>query len=284
MIFEVVHLKNVYTELGSDSLDPTMTIYLPDNLSEMGRQQQKRPCLLICPGGAYAMCSQREAEPIALQFLPEGFNVFILNYSVAPSRFPTQLREIACAMECIYQNADAWHCDLDRIVIMGFSAGGHLAAQYSNAFDWREIREIFPNSKPVQAVVLCYPVITADDQFAHKWSFENLLGHLPETDEEVKRFSCNQQVTHYTPPTFLWHTATDNCVSVMNSLLYARALAENHVPFAAHIYPAGDHGLATADMQTNTCLEPAAASANSWISSAKEWLRFTLKIYTATVS
>lgn len=112
--------KEIFPQLGTESIDPTVTAYLPDNLVEMRRQNQKHPCLLICPGGGYAMCSQREADPIAYHFLPEGYNVFVLNYSVAPSRFPTQLREVAAAMELIYRYAEEWHCDSTRVAIMGF--------------------------------------------------------------------------------------------------------------------------------------------------------------------
>lgn len=275
MVYQVVHLKKFFPQLGNESEDPTLTLYLPDNMAEMGRRDQKRPCLLICPGGAYAWCSQREAEPVALHFLPEGFNVFVLNYSVAPIRFPTQLREVAAAMELIYSNAEKWNCDVRRVGIMGFSAGGHLAAHYSTCFDWPEVREVFPESKPVQASILCYPVISADPAAAHQGSFENLLGHNPLTGEEIRRFSCNLQVTEHTPPTFLWHTATDGSVPVMNSLLYAQALAANRVPFELHVYPAGGHGLATVDEQTNDNLEPAVAYAKNWLAGAKKWLQIT---------
>lgn len=134
MRHEIFHLKDFYRELGKNGCDATLTTYLPDNLPEMGRIDERRPCLLICPGGGYEFCSKREQEPIALYFLPNGFNVFILKYSAAPNRYPTQLREVAAAMELIYKNADAWHCDTNRIAIMGFSAGGHLAAHYSNVY------------------------------------------------------------------------------------------------------------------------------------------------------
>ena len=275
MIYEVIHLKHRFPQLENGSADPTLTLYLPDNLTEMGRKDQKRPCLLICPGGAYAWCSQREAEPLALNFLPEGYNVFVLNYSVAPCRFPTQLREVAAAMELIYSNAAQWHCDVKRIGMMGFSAGGHLAAHYSTCFDCPEVREAFADSKPVQTSLLCYPVISAAPGTAHQGSFENLLGHRPLTPEEIQRFSCDLLVGPHTPPTFLWHTATDGSVPVMNSLLYAQALAANQVPFELHVFPAGGHGLSTVDSQTNEHLDPAAAYAKHWMDAAKKWLSFT---------
>lgn len=274
----IISLKETFTQLSEQENTSALTAYLPDNLAEMGRQGQKRPCLLICPGGAYAFCSQREAEPVALNFLPEGYNVFVLNYSVVPSRFPTQLLEAAAAMELIYSHADDWHCDVSRVAIMGFSAGGHLAAHYSNCYDWPEVREVFPDSKPVQASILCYPVISTDPAVAHMGSFENLLGHSPLTPEEAERFSCHLQVTAHTPPTFLWHTSTDEAVPVMNSLLYTQALAGWKVPFELHIYPSGGHGLATVDHVTNGYLDSAAGHAVDWLEEAKKWLRITFKM------
>lgn len=268
---EQVYLKN-YCPFSVGS--PSLISYLPDNLTEMGRGAQKRPCLLVCPGGGYEFCSQREAEPIALHFLPEGFNVFVLWYSCTPHRFPTQLCEVAAAMELIYQNADAWHCDTSRIAIMGFSAGGHLAAHYSNAYDCEEVRAVFPHSKPVQASVLCYPVITADPQWAHLGSFDHLAGTTQRSPDEIKRFSCENLVSDRTPPAFLWHMAADHDVPVMNSLLYAQRLAAHHVPFELHIYPQGGHGLATCDHQTFDVLQPEISYAHTWLDCAKKWLRY----------
>lgn len=271
----VLHLKDEFPFLGENGRDPTLDICLPQNLTEMGRQNQKRPCILICPGGGYAGVSQREGEPIALHFLQEGCNTFVLTYSVAPHRFPTQIREVAAAMELIHRNAEAWNCDTDRIAIMGFSAGGHLAAHYSTCYDCAEVREVFPHSRPVNASILCYPVITADPAYAHMGSFINLTGHDPITEADREKFSCNNQVTDYTPPAFLWHTAADNGVPVMNSLLYAGELAKRSIPFELHVYPFGCHGLATVDEHTNNGLDSKTAHAANWLPAVKKWLKIT---------
>ena len=276
MKYEILHLKDFFPALGENGCDAALTAYLPDNLTEMGRDDETRPCLLICPGGAYGFCSQREAEPIALHFLPDGFNVFVLNYSVAPHRYPVQLREVAAAMELIGQDAQMWHCDTERIAIMGFSAGGHLAAHYSTAYDCPEVRALFPDSKPVQASVLCYPVITADPAWAHLGSFDALTGKTDRTPEELLNFSCDKLVTAHTPPAFLWHTAADSCVPVMNSLLYAQALAANQIPFELHVYPFGEHGLATSDDQTIDNPSAVHAYDRAWLPATKKWLRVML--------
>ena len=271
-----IHLKERFPFLGEDGKDPVLMAYLPYNMTEMKRSEQKRPCMFICPGGGYGMVSQREAEPIGLHFLPEGYNVFILTYSVDVHHFPAQLREVAAAMEVIHENQNQWNCDVDRMAILGFSAGGHLAGHYSNAYDCPEVREVFPESKGVKASILCYPVISADPQYYHRMSFVRLSGHDPITEEDKAKFSLDKLVTEKTPATFLWHTATDALVPVANSLLYAKALADHKVPFSLHIYPAGAHGLATVDAQTNGNVSPEAKQAYDWFASLMKWLEITL--------
>ena len=271
MRHELIHLKDVYPFLGENGCDPTLDIYLPFNYE--GRENQKRPCILLCPGGGYRIVSPREAEPIALHLFPEGYNVFILTYSTQPHCFPTQIREAAAAMEVIHANAESWNCDTDRIGIMGFSAGAHLSAHYTNRYDCPEVREVFPDSKPVKANILCYPVITGDPAFRHTGSIEKLSGHYPATAEDAENFSCEKMVTENTPPTFIWATAADHIVPVNNSLLYAQALSANKVPFELHIYPYGKHGLSTVDLWTNAEIPEEVARAAEWLPNLKKWLK-----------
>lgn len=273
-----LHLKEAFSFLGEAGRDPFVDMYLPSNLKEMGREDMKHPVLVICPGGAYESCSQREAEPVAMQFLSMGFCVFVLNYSYTPHHFPHQLQEVAAVLELVHQNADLWRCDPGKVALMGFSAGGHLAAHYSNAYDLPEVREVFPHSKGVNVSLLCYPVITARPDWAHAGSFCNLLGTEKLTEQEIKAFSCEQLVTDRTPPTFLWHTAQDQVVPVENSLLYAQALSEHHIPFELHIYPFGEHGLSTATLQTNDALPPEILRNSAWMACAKSWLKLMLNL------
>ncbi len=278
MKYEVIKLKDEYSFLGEGGRDPFFELYLPYNMTEMHHENRKRPCLVVCPGGGYGMCSQRESEPIALKFLEEGFNVFVLTYSVAPNRFPAQIREVAAVMELIYKNADNWNCDTNKIAIIGFSAGGHLAAHYSTMFDCEEVRDVFPESKSVNASILCYPVISAEAVTAHMGSFENLLGHKPQSREETDYFSCDKNVKPTTPPAFLWHTAEDTCVPLKNSLLYAEALWRNNVPVELHVYPFGGHGLSTCDSQTIDDMTPVFEYNAQWIASAKKWLKLVFEL------
>ena len=275
MQYETIHLKDVYPFLGENGCDPVLNAYLPGHVTGEVKQ---RPALLVLPGGGYHFVSAREAEPIVFNFLPDGYNVFLLTYSVAPNSFPTAIREVAAAMELIHANAEHWNTDTTRVAIMGFSAGGHLAGHYSNCFDCPEVRAVFPESKPVQAAVLCYPVITGDPAYTHKGTFKNLSGHAEPTQDDIDKFSLDKLVSESTPPTFLWTTREDQLVPVMNTILYTKALAEKGRPFSVHIYPFGPHGLSTVDAQTNAeeKLVPGTVLANAWMTDARKWLNITL--------
>ena len=249
-IFEI-SLKEKYEFLGCDGRAPRLVCYLPYCLKEMGRENEKRPCMVVCPGGGYGNCSEREAEPIALKFLNMGFNVFVLYYSVAPHRYPVQLREVAAVFEEIYKNADKWNCDTNKIGIIGFSAGGHLIAHYSNEYNSDAVREVFPESKKPNFSVLCYPVIS--QKHGHQGSYNNLLwGYSDEAKAELlKTLNLNEAVSDQTPPAFIWTTAKDKCVPPDNALRYALALDEKGIDYELHVYPRLDHGKSTASLENN---------------------------------
>lgn len=274
MTVEKIYLKEQYPVLGVDDCNPSVDCYIPFTIIEMGPEmaEKKWPAMIVCPGGGYAMVSQREAEPIAMQFLPEGYRAFVVWYSTAPTTFPQQLREVAAVMDLIYKNADEWHIDTDDISIIGFSAGGHLASQYSNRYDCPEVREVFPDSKPVNASLLSYGVLSAKPEYTHGVTVQNFLGHKPEVENE-KGCDCTMGVSENTPPTFLWHTATDNVVPVECSLLYAQELSKHHVPFELHVYPYGPHGLSTADKTSYFETTEDMDHAHDWVREAKAWLR-----------
>lgn len=268
-----IHLKDRFPFLGENGCDPILTTYIQYNMTEMKQENRKRPTLLICPGGGYGMCSQRESEPIALAFLPLGMNAFILDYSVSPNKFPTQIREVAAAMELLYEKQDEWHVDTEKITIIGFSAGGHLAAHYSTSFDIPEVREKFPDSKSVNGSILSYPVIIADKGICHEGSFRNLTGQYPLNDENYNRFSLDKCVSEKTPPAFIWHTSEDSCVPVQSSLYYAAALSKYKIPYELHIYPYGPHGGSTFDIQTQYEVSNIASYNSRWVSEAAKWLK-----------
>lgn len=249
-----------------------LTAYCPDNLTEI-EDTRSWPAVLICPGGAYMSLSQREAEPIALQMVARDVSAFVLEYDVAPARYPTQLLQAAEALAYIRENKDRYY--VNKISIMGFSAGGHLAASLGTK--WQE--EILSKElcKPNElfrpdSLVLCYPVITAGE-FTHAGSFVNLSGSADPKD--WGRHSLETLVTDKTPKTFLWHTWADSAVSVQNSILFASALHKAGVVTELHIYPHGDHGqsLSNERVTPETNYNDMVPSVRNWIDMAARWLK-----------
>ena len=202
------------------------------------------PAVLILPGGAYQWVSPREAEPVAMRFLSRGFSCFILDYSCAPSRFPTALRESALAMRYIRDNADRFNIASNMVAALGFSAGGHLCGTLGTLFDAKEVSDIGPGSliRP-DALILCYPVSVSAGR-THADSFLNLCG---DDRALMDRLSLDRLIRRDMMPVFLWHTRTDDSVPVDGTIKMAAALAEKDVPFSFHVFSYGRHGLATAD-------------------------------------
>lgn len=213
---------------------------------------KRRGAVLICPGGGYRLTSEREAEPVAMQFNAAGFHAFVLYYSVAPKKHPQPLLDVSRAMCIIREHANEWNIDAEKIAVCGFSAGGHLAA--SLGVHWekpylKDIQGITIGMNRPDALILCYPVITSG-QFAHRGSFENLLGSDPDK-ALLDEMSLEHQISEKTPPAFIWHTFDDKSVPVENSLLFAQQMRKNNVPFELHIYPEGPHGLSLATDETD---------------------------------
>lgn len=235
-----------------------------------------RPAMVICPGGGYRFVCPREGEPVAMQYLSMGYHAFVLHYAVAPERFPTALWQLALVVARIRENSGQWLVDLEKIVVSGFSAGGHLAcslgAFWNREFVYgalgRKPEEIRPN-----AMLLSYPVITSGP-FCHKGSFEKLLGEEADNKEKRDFVSLERQVGPHTPRTFVWHTATDDSVPVQNSLLLAEALVNSGVNVELHIFPTGCHGLSLATEDTSNGMEKMVVPrCQSWIALAGEWLK-----------
>lgn len=236
----------------------------------------KRPLILICPGGGYERTSDREAEPVALKFLAMGYHAAILRYSCAPAQYPTALLELASAMVLIRDNAEEWRIDSDKIVVQGCSAGGHLAASLGMFWDEDFVAEGIGLSDTTHeklrpnGMILCYPVITSGE-FAHRGSFERLLGERQE--ELAEKMSLEKQVNSKTPKAFIWHTFTDQSVPVENSLLLVNALRRAGIPTEFHMYPVGAHGLALATHLTETADGRAVQEeCSTWIELVKTWL------------
>ena len=270
----MIHKKIEIKARGMEAVGNLYTYFL-DSSIEM-RPNEKRPVILMCPGGGYEMTSDREAEPMAMQFLAMGYHVAILRYSVCPVRYPAALLQVAESVLYLKEHADEYHIDPEKIVVQGCSAGGHLAANYGIAWNSPFLTKLMgmendPERLCVAGLLLCYPVITSGEK-AHEESSRNLLGE--QYEEKKEELSLENQVTPDTPPTFLWHTATDAPVTVENSLYFFQACLQQGVSAELHIYPVGGHGLSLANEET--CRANGIGvqkECQSWIGLAQTWLK-----------
>lgn len=270
MIYETISL----TVPGADGPAELIT-YAPGNFPELG-PDRLRPALIICPGGGYELLSDREAEPVALRFAGLGYAAFVLRYHTAPqARWPIPQRQLLSAVAYVRDNWDRYHIDPHAVIVMGFSAGGHLAGCAGLLWNKLELYRPLHRRPSVfrpDGAVLCYPVVTSGPA-AHQGSMENLLG---ERYEELRELvSLEKQVTKQAPPFFLWHTADDTTVPVENAILLDKALRARGVRSELHIYPNGSHGQSLADHTVYASGEDWRASAPSavWVNHCAAWLR-----------
>lgn len=269
MIYEKIKISEICNLKDSNAV---ISAYIPDNSEEININK-KRATIVICPGGGYEFTSDREAEPIALKFVAQGLNAIVIRYSVAPAKYPTALLELAATVNHARTMSDTWNVDKDKIVVCGFSAGGHLAGSlgvlWNSEFIEKDLEVASDDVKP-NGLLLSYPVITGGE-FAHRGSFNSLLGEDESKHEEL---SLERLVSKDTPKTFLWHTFNDGTVPVQNSLLFANALAEKNIPFELHVYPNGVHGLGLCEeitaMQGRS--EHIDNHVASWFKLACEWI------------
>lgn len=222
----------------------------------------KKAIIVICPGGAYRYLSPRESAPVARAFEAMGHETSILYYRIREEGDgPLGLEPVRQLSERVAQLRRD-HPDTP-IYVCGFSAGGHLAATLG--VHWRTLGLERPDG-----LILCYPVITAEEGLCNAESIENIAQAC-----ERGFFSLEKHVTHDTPPTFLWHTASDGDVPVENALLFASALRRCGIPFELHIYPFGEHGLSLATEEVEQpekgrLPDPHVAG---WIGQCGEWIR-----------
>lgn len=261
----------------------------------------RRPAILILPGGAFLFCAPSEGEPVALRFLKEGYQTFVLEYSTYSSirnneLFMPQLCEIAECLSIINAKANEWGVDPLRICLMGFSAGANLAACYSTYWNDSFMDEQYGPYRdcqplPVKAAVLCYPVLDRPEN--ERWaedisssaphsekdydarrkmkrrSSRALFGTETPDEETLRNASPIYRINPDVPPTFIWHTAEDRIAYPVSPMKYAMGLYELGIPCELHIFDKGQHALALADDITE--------AAFPWSELALRWLERNLK-------
>ena len=211
-----------------------------------------RPAMIVFPGGGYWFTSDREAEPIASAYFAEGYNCFILRYTVGErAKVDHPLYDAAAAVAYVRTHAAEYNIDPHRIAVIGFSAGGHLAGYIATCWHRSDISEILGMESTLfrpDAAILGYPVVT-NNVPTHDGSFNALLGD-DRTPELNARANLDMHVDECTCPCFIWHTAADTSVPVVNSLAFARALTDKGIGCELHIFPMGEHGLSRANAET----------------------------------
>lgn len=236
--------KEEYTYPYAGEFVPNITGYLHE-------EEEKRPAIIVVPGGGYAIVSPTEGEIVAKKFYDAGYQAFVLTYStnmfdLAPLR-KQPLQDISRAVRYIRKNAEGLKVQQEHIVCCGFSAGAHLVGSLAVHYQ-DEVLEGEPDSdisnRP-DAVLLCYPVITSSGK-AHLGSYDHLFGENA-SEEELIWASLEKQVTRDTPPAFLWQTMTDETVPVENSILYTNACQEAGIPCELHLFMEGIHGMSLAN-------------------------------------
>jgi acetyl esterase/lipase len=240
---------------------PTLTIFLPSKEKATGA------AIVICPGGGYVhLAIDHEGFEVARRLNEMGVAAMVLKYrlpsdSTMIDKTIGPLQDAQQAIRLVRQNAAAWGVDAGRVGIMGFSAGGHLASTAGTHFSKAYIDNKDNISLRPDFMILGYAVISFSDSIGHRGSRDNLLGHHP-SEEQIRDYSNELQVTPQTPPTFLVQAGDDKTVKVENSLNFYAALHRNGVPAEMHIYPGGGHGFGLHNPTTN----------DEWIERLQHWL------------
>ncbi|WP_394699298.1 alpha/beta hydrolase [uncultured Sphaerochaeta sp.] len=258
-------MKIIQTAVGKNQVP--LTGYLQD-FTQDGGIRNIRPTVVICPGGAYRFLSERERDPVALYFLSLGYNVFILDYSVKEDASGLNpLMEASEAFIKIREHAVEWMCDPYHVAILGFSAGGHVAASLAILHDHPRLKAIFDTKEGLNrpdVAILCYPVITTGE-LGHQESIDWVTG---KNEEDKELFCLEKQVSESTVPCFIWHTVTDPSVPVENSLQLASALQTYKIPYELHLFAQGGHGLSMCNQEVGTPNQ----ACQQWVGLCTTWL------------
>ena len=252
-----VHMNRVEYLIGRNGR--SLIGYIHEDYSTLCETYRKRPAILIFPGGGYGYISPREEDPVLFPFFTAGYQVFMLRYSVVDDILSSSPEgEAAEALALIRKEAESLNIESDKIAVMGFSAGGHLAASIAAH------QKRYGVDSRVDAAILCYPVITMG-RYAHQGSKEKIVHGDASL---IDYYSIETQVNEDMPPCFIWHTAADETVPVENSLLMASSLREKGISFELHIFSEGCHGLSAGHNETG--MEEKGVQV--WIDLAIAWL------------
>lgn len=271
MISETIDLYDYFALPRNGAARGFLHSYRHGQMSAL--KHRARPAMLVFPGGGYEFISERESEPVAMEYYHAGFDAFVLEYDVAPECvYPTAILEAGMAMMYLRREAPALGLKENRIAAIGFSAGGHLCGCTAFLWDDPALEKIFGAScekiRP-DACVLAYPVVTAEDGDTRRGSFRNFCGdRVP-----YAAYSLDDKVRPSAPPCFLWTTTDDDCVPAGNSVRLYAALLRARVPSELHIFEHGPHGLTLCTEDVSDDVLPDMAHIGRWVKLSEEFLR-----------
>ena len=269
MFTKLIDLYDYYKIDRNGANGGILTVY--ERAASKEIKKRIRPAMLIMPGGGYEMISEREAEPIALKYLGEGFSSFVLSYSLK-TKYPAPLIEAMLAVAYIRDNAEIFDIDKNKVCAIGFSAGGHLAGLLATLYPKEaEFVKMPYVHVAVNAVILAYSDVSFTEYY-HEGTRYGITGG----DESLYRYlSVEKRVDENTAPAFIWQTFEDGCVPVENALILANAYKEFKVPFSLHIFEKGGHGLSTADKETCDLRvgQEYVKSVAKWFDLSIDWLK-----------
>ena len=271
-VFEV-DLYNYFNVKKPEGAKGILQCYLTHQTASININR-KHPAMLIIPGGGYGSTSDRESEPVALKFLAKDYNAFVLRYTCKTSTHPVQLQEAAMAMAYIRSNDGELHIIKDKVAVIGFSAGGHLAGMLSLLYNDKSLDFLQDKKalvKPNESAYI-YPVVSYRDK-GHFASFDNLCGD----NKALKESLCLEDlVTSESSPCFIVSTFEDGCVPCQNSLKLACAYEKAGVPFSLHIFEKGGHGMSIGEQSVyDTALDRLSYMAKDfpkWVDMLLVWL------------
>ncbi|MFI3238522.1 MAG: alpha/beta hydrolase [Lachnospiraceae bacterium] len=242
------------------------------NIKEVGGNE-KRPVVIVCPGGGYKMVSERETTPIATQFMASGYHTVILRYTVGEHTFPSQLVELSKVVLYLREHAVALRVDPNQIMIEGCSAGGHLATSYCELWKDSLIRDYSDISmeqvellRP-NGAILSYPAVLFDD-FIYYYIDKDKYSYY------IDRMNLDEYVDEDFPRTFVWHTFDDSIARADNSIELVRSLYAKGIPTEFHMYEFGDHGRSIAkDFVRQPSDTRDLGNIDTWVEMACKWIK-----------
>jgi len=240
---------------------PSLTVFLPP------KEKANGTAVIICPGGGYSiLAASHEGYDVAKKFNEWGVTAFVLKYRIPDDKTMVNkeigpLQDAQRAIQMVRERAKEWNINPNKIGIMGFSAGGHLASTAGTHFNHIVIENKNNTSLRPDFMILIYPVISFSDSIGHIGSRDNLIGKNPSA-KKINEYSNEMQVTANTPPAFLVHAGDDNAVKVQNSIHFYEAEQRNKIPAEMHIYPKGGHGFGMHNPTTK----------DDWMERLKNWL------------